>query len=492
MELRNKVESILFSAGKRIHIDELARLCHAKKEDVLKALGELKDWYNTKEESLMVAQEGDFWKLTVREKYLGLVRKIVTATELSKTIMETLAVVAWKAPVKQSEVIKLRTNKAYDHLKELEEADYITREKHGRTKLIKLSKKFFEYFDIPEDKLKDRFKSIDEMAKAIEEKEAEIEAVKKEQEEQAKTKEVDVLDKEGHEVALKQYDLSEEERRKALLEKPPKIEKEKQMLGDLEVVEEAERKEKEETEEEPELALEPEEEPEEALKPETKEKPAEKEEESSFPIQQEEPEKPKEPEEERVLEIPKEAVEEAEEPEKKPKKEEKKEDEIEEALEEIEEEEKEEAEKPKEKEKAKPTEEAEADFEKRAEKRSEEILHPTKEEPIDAAVEDELDSMLHPPEGAKKKEEHKEEEEEQEEEPEKETPEEQEPKKPSKDTEKGLEKTESSQKEKKAKKKKKKPMPEKPDFEDEVKTMVEEAGEEKVELPKKVEEPEEE
>ena len=50
MELKNKVESILFSTGKRVHIDEIVKLCHSKKEDVEQALKELKDEYDTKED----------------------------------------------------------------------------------------------------------------------------------------------------------------------------------------------------------------------------------------------------------------------------------------------------------------------------------------------------------------------------------------------------------------------------------------------------------
>ncbi len=63
-------------------------------------------------------------------------------------MIETLAVIAWKAPVLQSEVVRIRTNKAYDHLSELESSGFISRAKHGRTKLVKLTDRFFSYFDV--------------------------------------------------------------------------------------------------------------------------------------------------------------------------------------------------------------------------------------------------------------------------------------------------------------------------------------------------------
>jgi len=169
-EIKKKIESILFAAGKKIEIIEIAKLCRLSHnldlvEDIL---SELKKKYQDDDSSLMLMQEGTAWKLTVREKYANVVQTIVTQSELSKTIMETLAVIAYKTPVLQSEIIKIRTNKAYDHLKELENSGYITRRKKGRTKLIELTPKFFEYFDVPPEKLKERFKTVEELEKAVE------------------------------------------------------------------------------------------------------------------------------------------------------------------------------------------------------------------------------------------------------------------------------------------------------------------------------------
>ena len=160
-DLNNTIESVLFSAARRIDFQELAKVCKERDiEKIKNALQQLKQDLEQKNSSLLLVNEGDFWKLTVREKYMAVVSKIVTKTELPKSIMETLAVVAYKSPVLQSNVIKVRTNKAYDHLNQLEEANYITREKKGRTKLIKLSQRFFEYFDLPPEKLKEHFKEV--------------------------------------------------------------------------------------------------------------------------------------------------------------------------------------------------------------------------------------------------------------------------------------------------------------------------------------------
>ncbi|MBW2975923.1 SMC-Scp complex subunit ScpB [Candidatus Woesearchaeota archaeon] len=179
--LKNKIEALLFSSGRKMDWEEISKLTNAKPGEIQESLEELRQEYDGKASSLMLVNEGSAWKLTVREQFLPLVRKIVTETELSKTVLETLAVIAFKYPIKQSELIKIRTNKAYDHLKELEEMGYISRQKRGRTYLIKLTQKFFEYFDLQEEKLKEQFRDFASIAKVIEDKEREIEAIKQEQ-----------------------------------------------------------------------------------------------------------------------------------------------------------------------------------------------------------------------------------------------------------------------------------------------------------------------
>ena len=102
---KNKVEAVLFSTGHRINIDDIIRLCRSKKDDVMAALHELKQEYDDKQSSLMLVEEGDFWKFTVRDHFIPMIRKIVTETELTKSVMETLAVIAFKYPILQFEML---------------------------------------------------------------------------------------------------------------------------------------------------------------------------------------------------------------------------------------------------------------------------------------------------------------------------------------------------------------------------------------------------
>ncbi len=218
-ELKRMVEAILFAAARKLELEEIASLCKRSPEDILAVLAEWKTWLDTSDSPTMLLQDGTAWKLTVREKYVGVIKKVVTKTELPKGILETLAVVAYKVPVLQSKVVKVRTNKAYDHLAQLENSGFITREKQGRSKLIKLTPKFFEYFDIDPSKLKQKFSSAGDVEKAIEAKEKEIEQIG-----------VDQRKKTEEQLGKPQIVLETERGRSKPLEEYPAVEPVKDMM----------------------------------------------------------------------------------------------------------------------------------------------------------------------------------------------------------------------------------------------------------------------
>ncbi|MFT4297791.1 MAG: SMC-Scp complex subunit ScpB [Candidatus Woesearchaeota archaeon] len=190
--LKNKIEAVLFSVGKKIHIDEILRMIKDKdKAKAVSCLIELKKRYNEDpDNSLQILQDGDEWKLTIKDQYIDVAKEVGIETELSKSVMETLAVIAYKNPVLQNEVIRIRTNKAYEHLKQLEELGYIQREKYGRTKKIKLTSKFFEYFDLPPESLKEKFRNVEDMEKVIKDKEVQIHEINQKKQEMIEEQEI--------------------------------------------------------------------------------------------------------------------------------------------------------------------------------------------------------------------------------------------------------------------------------------------------------------
>ena len=247
--VKSKAEAVLFSTGHRISLDNVSKLCRSRKEEVLIALKELQKEYDEKQSSLMLVEEGDLWKFTVRDHLIPIIRKIVTETELTRSVMETLAVIAFKYPILQSDLIKIRTNKAYDHLVELEKSGYISRQKHGRTNLIKLTEKFFRYFDLTEENLREQFKDFDSIAKAIKEKEIEVDKIKEDQKTKAEElrqqdekikKEIETLDESGEDfkIPLEAYESKQSEGISKDFVSDGSLIVEKEKIGSLEIIDE--------------------------------------------------------------------------------------------------------------------------------------------------------------------------------------------------------------------------------------------------------------
>ncbi|MFH1063977.1 MAG: SMC-Scp complex subunit ScpB [Candidatus Woesearchaeota archaeon] len=176
-DMKKEVEAILFAAGRAVSMDEFQVLLELKTPGLVKeAIRELILDYRQAERPLLIVEEDSGWKLTVKEGFLSLVQKVNPHTELSKTILETLAVIAWKQPALQSDVIKVRTNKAYDHISELERLGFVAKERHGRSFIIKVTQKFLDYFDLPDNKaIKDVFKDFKEVEAAVQKKVDEFE-----------------------------------------------------------------------------------------------------------------------------------------------------------------------------------------------------------------------------------------------------------------------------------------------------------------------------
>lgn len=194
MEDKKKVEAVLFSIGKEASLARLAELAGLEQETAEKVLKDLQQDYDGRDHSLRIISRGENWKLTIRDEFLPVVNKLVTETDLDKALMETLAVIAWKYPVTQSEVIRLRHNKAYEHIKRLMELDFVEKDKAGRTFKLKLTKKFFEYFDLPSDEAKKAFlKNIPEellkKAEEVEKDSVEVELLEEQEKKEKKSKE---------------------------------------------------------------------------------------------------------------------------------------------------------------------------------------------------------------------------------------------------------------------------------------------------------------
>jgi len=87
--------------------------------------------------------------MDVAPEYTNIINKLATgSSEFSKAEQETLAIIAYKQPMKQSVLVKIRGNKSYDHIKRFTELGLINKKKLGHTAELTLSEQFYDYFHV--------------------------------------------------------------------------------------------------------------------------------------------------------------------------------------------------------------------------------------------------------------------------------------------------------------------------------------------------------
>jgi len=147
IENTRKIEAALFLAGRFLKIQELITLTDVNPILIRKILSDLKDKYQNS--GISIIQRENSWKMDIAEDFTPMVNKLATgSSEFSKAEQETLAMIAYKQPIKQSVIIKIRGNKAYDHVKNFVEQGLLNKKRTGHTSELTLTEKFYDYFHL--------------------------------------------------------------------------------------------------------------------------------------------------------------------------------------------------------------------------------------------------------------------------------------------------------------------------------------------------------
>ena len=150
--LASKVEAVLYLKGRPIGLKELAELARDEPEQVRAALATLTASYAQRDTALEVVEQSGRYCLQLRPALADLVKNMLPVN-LSTATLRTLATIALKKRILQSELVDLRGSGAYDHIKELLAQDFIERRRQseGRSYWLTLSEKFHRTFSVLPD-----------------------------------------------------------------------------------------------------------------------------------------------------------------------------------------------------------------------------------------------------------------------------------------------------------------------------------------------------
>lgn len=147
-----KLEAVFFISGRFLNMSELISLTDLNPIIIRELIEKLKEKYDNDNSAIEIIDKNGFWKMSVKQEYSHIINKLATGqSEFSKAEQESLAIIAYKQPIKQSVLVKIRGNKAYEHIKKFQDLNLIKKKKTGHTYELSVGDDFSDYFSLDED-----------------------------------------------------------------------------------------------------------------------------------------------------------------------------------------------------------------------------------------------------------------------------------------------------------------------------------------------------
>lgn len=147
--LASKIEAILYLKGQPLPVAELAHYAGYDRAEVEEALIELMTDYAHRDSALEVVESAEGYCLQLRSAFHSLVETLVPI-DIRLGALRTLAAIALKGPIAQTELVNLRGSGAYQHVQELVKLGYVRkrRQTEGRSHWLQVTQKFHQDFQL--------------------------------------------------------------------------------------------------------------------------------------------------------------------------------------------------------------------------------------------------------------------------------------------------------------------------------------------------------
>ena len=149
-EIIARIEASLYSAGRPLTIDEIVKASGTdSRERVKRLLNELINKTKVAFKALEISKlEDGSYVFQLKPSYAPIIKKFSNKPQISNSVMKTLSYVAYEQPVTSKRLVEIRGSKVYNHLKELQDLEFISHNNSGRVKVYATTSKFKNYFGI--------------------------------------------------------------------------------------------------------------------------------------------------------------------------------------------------------------------------------------------------------------------------------------------------------------------------------------------------------
>ena len=140
--------------GRPITKKDLSEITNSDINSINDSIQNLKIKYSNPNSAIVLNELNNSYSLELKSSLNDFVDDLLPS-ELRTSELRTLATIAIKKKILQSDLILLRGSGAYDHIKELLEKKFIVKrkQKDGRSYWLSLSEKFFQTFAVSNEYL---------------------------------------------------------------------------------------------------------------------------------------------------------------------------------------------------------------------------------------------------------------------------------------------------------------------------------------------------
>lgn len=147
------IEAALYVTGRPLELRTLASVLGIRSQKKTRSVVELvKKSYDARGGALEIIELPDErFVLQLKPEFFERVRRLSTRPLLTSGPLRTLSYIAFRQPVTQAQVTSVRGSHAYTHIKILENMGLIENERFGRTKMLRTTRIFSDYFNLSHD-----------------------------------------------------------------------------------------------------------------------------------------------------------------------------------------------------------------------------------------------------------------------------------------------------------------------------------------------------
>lgn len=149
------IEAILFAAGRQIEIKDLAMILEKDQKDIINAVEELKEQYNSRNAGFEIIKVNDSYQMCTRQCYYDYVAQILDKRykpNLSNASLEIISIIAYNPDITRAQIETIRGVNSDGAIYKLLEYELIKEsgrlDAPGRPTTYVVSDKFFKLFGI--------------------------------------------------------------------------------------------------------------------------------------------------------------------------------------------------------------------------------------------------------------------------------------------------------------------------------------------------------